>query len=291
MNEQLWIDGEFMPLGDGRVSIEDRALLFGDGIYEVIAAYDGVPILLDEHMDRWEKSAAGLRIEPRYNRDTRIGVIQELLRRFRAPRVSIYGQLTRGSGKRAHVFPGSPRPMEFWYVRDMPNYAPALYTEGAAVVTHPDERWTRCWIKSTCLLANCLAKQYAQEHGAFESVLFQEDGTVTEGAVANFHVVKNGVIRTHPANGRILSGCKREMVFSLARANGIAINEEKYDLEYLRNADEAFLTSTTINVIPVTKCDGKPIGDGKVGAVTKRLMGFVDEAIREVRRGAFAVSR
>lgn len=279
--DTLWINGEFMPLKDGKVSVEDRAHLFGDGIYEVIAAYKGVPVLMDEHLDRWEQSAAGLGLESPYNREQRRGVIMELVRRFGASRISIYGQLSRGTAKRAHQFPVKARASEFWYVQELPRYPETMHADGVAVVTHPDERWARCWIKSTSLLANCLAKQYAVEHGAVEAILYREDGTVTEGAIANFHVVKDGVVYTHPLDGRILGGVKRALMIRVGGQIGVTIKEQKYDLEFLKNADEAFLTSTTINVMPVTKCDGKPVGDGRPGPITQLLMEGVHKELAE----------
>lgn len=275
-----------MPLREGHVPIEDRALLFSDAIYEVIAAYDGVPVLLEEHLDRWERSAAGLRIKQANRRETRYEVISELIRRFGNTPASIYGQMSRGVARRAHLFPTNPQPLEFWFIRDLPAYPPAFYTEGAAVVTHPDERWGRCWIKSTCLLANCLAKQFAADHGAFEAVLHGEDETVREGAATNVYTIRDGAIHTHPADGRILAGCTRALLIDLARAQGIDVHEEKYDLEFLRNADEVFITSTTVGVLPVTRCDGQKIGPGLIGPVTRQLMDLFAREIGRVRETA-----
>ncbi|MEO8377570.1 MAG: aminotransferase class IV [Candidatus Sumerlaeota bacterium] len=285
------MDGEFQPMAQARVSVEDRGLLFADGIYEVIAAFDGVPHLLEEHLDRWERSAEGLRIQPRYGRDTRVQVIHELLQRFPARRVSIYGQLTRGSARRAHTFPAAPRPMEFWFARELPAYPPVLFTEGAAVVTHPDERWLNCWIKSISLLPNCMARQYAQEQGAFEAVFYLENGTVTEGAATNFHVVKDGEIWTHPPEKRILNGCTRQWILGLAQREGIKVREEKFDLTFLRNADEAFLTSTTFSVMPITRCDNQPVGGGMVGPVVQKLMALGESSMRQLREDSLAALR
>jgi len=268
----LWINGEYMPLNEGRVSMEERGLLFGEGIYEVIAAYDGAPILMDEHLDRWERSAKGIHLEPKYTREEREEVLHELIRRMGHPRVTLYGQLTRGAARRNHAFPKKTEPLEFWFVRELPPYPDTMFADGVSAVTHPDERWARCWIKATNLLANVLAKQYAAERGAFESILVREDGTVTEASVANFHMVKDGIVYTHPDDGRILAGCKRHMVLQLARDADIQVREERYTIDFLRKADEGFLTSTTINVLPVTKLDTAPIGTGRVGATTRRLM-------------------
>lgn len=281
--DYLWLNGEYMPISQGRVSVEDRSLLFGEGIYEVIAAYDGVPILLEEHLDRWERSAEGLRLKSPYSRETRYEVIAELLRLCGKSRATIYGQLGRGAARRAHSFPAHETPVEFWYARELPPYKQTMYTEGVATITQPDERWPRCWIKATSLLPNVLAKQAAIEAGAFEAILYNEKNIVTEGAVANFHVVKDGAVVTHPTDGRILGGCKRSMVLRLARENGIPVHEEKYSMDFMRDADEAFLTSTTINVLPVTSIDGKPVGTGKVGGVVGRLMELTEREVARLR--------
>lgn len=289
--ETLWINGKYMPLEQGTVPIEDRSLLFGDGIYEVIASYDGVPILLQEHLDRWDRSAEGLRIPQIYSREQRLEVFHELLARIGTPNAMLYGQLSRGTGRRAHQFPKEAKPIEFWYSRALPDYPKHLHADGVGVFTHPDERWARCWIKSTSLLANCLAKQYAHERGGFEALLVNDQNIVTEGAVANFSCIKNGTIYTHPEDGRILGGCKRNMVLRLARKNGIEVREEKYTLDFLKTAEEAFLSSTTINVLPVTKLDGAPVGTGKVGPVTAKLMALVADEIRTTREAALAAAK
>ncbi|MBI1291801.1 D-amino-acid transaminase [bacterium] len=286
--ETVWINGEFKPLSEGHVGLEDRALLFGEGIYEVIAAYQGVPILLEEHLERWERSAAGLRLPLPYTRDQRREVLMELIARSGSDRISLYGQLSRGESRRAHQFPATPKPNEFWFARNLAKYPPELHEKGVKVYTHLDERWARRWIKSTSLLPNCIAKQYATERGGFEAILFNEENIVTEGAVANFWVVKNGVVYTHPANGRILGGCKRAMVLELARAAGIDVREETYSVDFMMQADEAFLTSTTINVLPVVKADDMAIGSGTPGALTRRLMELVDAEISSIIEAASA---
>lgn len=277
-----------MPMAEATVPVEERSVMFADGIYEVIAAYDGVPILLEEHLDRWERSAEGIQLVAEHTRAERYEVIAELLRRLNVPRAMIYGQLSRGTGPRAHQFPKNPQPIEFWFARELPPRVEKNYRDGVAVITHPDERWKRCWIKSTCLLANVLAKQKAHEAGAFEAVLHTDEGIVTEVAAANFWMVKDGIIFTHPADGSILAGCKRAMVIHVAREAGLQVREEKYHLDFLRSADEAFITSTTINVLPVTTLDGNPIGSGKVGAVVGRLGSLVEHKVAELKAQGLA---
>lgn len=271
----LWLDGEVMLLEEGRVSVEDRALQFADGIYEVIAAYDGEPVLLREHLERWQRSADGLRIVSPWTRDERHAAIMMLIARHGGPRAMVYGQLSRGSAKRSHAFPKDPHPTEFWYVRDLPVYKPEYHAQGVATVLHPDERWTRCWIKSTCLLPNVLAKEYATERGAFEAILVRENGTITEGSSTNVWIVKDGAAITHPLDDRILGGVVRGHLIDAARAAGIAIREETFDKAALLDADEVFITSTTINVMPVASIDGAAVKSSP-GPLTRRLAEIVE---------------
>ena len=285
----LWLNGKYMPLADGQVSVEDRSLQFGDGIYEVIVAYNGMPVLMEEHLDRWDRSAAGLGIEQVHSRETRRSVIQELVRTLGTPRTMIYGQLSRGTAKRAHPFPKNASATEIWYVRELAPYPEKWYTEGVSIVTHVDERWSRCWIKATCLLPNVLAKQYAVDHGAFDSILVMENGNVTESSAGNAYAIKNGTLFTHPANGRILAGVKRGLTLDLARAHNIPVREEVFSLDFLRTADEIFVTSTTINILPVTRLDGHLVGTGRVGDLTKRLGALVDADVRRRSDVAAAV--
>lgn len=288
----LWLNGKFMPLADGQLSVEDRSTQFGDGIYEVIAAYNGIPVLMDEHLDRWERSAAGLGIAQVHSRETRRNVIHELVRTLGSNRTMIYGHLSRGTAKRAHPFPKSATATELWYVRELAPYPEKWYTDGVSAVTHVDERWSRCWIKATCLLPNVLAKQYAVDHGAFDAILVMENGNVTESSAGNCYAVKNGVVYTHPTNGRILGGVKRGFTLELARSHGFAVREEVFSLDFLRTADEVFLTSTTINVLPVTRLDGHLVGTGRVGDVARGLGAIVEAEVRrrtEVQSAAAAV--
>ena len=286
--ERLWINGEFMPLSEGRVPVEERSLQFADGIYEVIAAYNGVPVLLDEHLDRWERSAEALRLESPYDRQTRTEVVLELVKSAPHERLMIYGQLSRGFAPRMHQFPSNPEPLEYWYVRELPEPMCAKYPDGAAAVSCPDERWSRCWIKSTCLLPNVLAKQLATEKDAFEAILYREDGTVTEGSAANFYGVKDGVVRTHPDDGKILGGIKRQLIMQLAGEAGIPVSEKPLHKDELAGLEEAFLSSTTLNVLPVTAIDGKAVGDGKPGEISRKLLALVEEQIVKIRERGVA---
>lgn len=269
--ETVWLNGEYLPLSEASVPLEDRALQFADGIYEVIAAENGHPILLREHLERMERSARGIALTSPHSSGERERIIARLLRQFPAGRAMVYGQLTRGSSRRTHAFPSTPKPTEYWYARPLPPLDPDLYCTGVALISHPDERWARCWIKSTCLLPNVLAKQAALEKGAFDALLHHEDGTVTETSAANAYLVRGGTIYTHPENGRILGGCKRSLILRLAAEDGIPVHEKAFTLGDIAGAEELFISSTTLNALPARSVDDRPVGDGRAGPVAQRI--------------------
>ncbi|MCB2156887.1 aminotransferase class IV [bacterium] len=271
-----------MPLSEGRVSVEDRGFQFADGIYEAIRCYDGVPLMLDEHLQRFENSARAILIEPPGTRDERAENIRSLVRESGFGDCLLYGQLTRGASPRKHTFPLAKDcpPTELWYVRELQAHAPEHYRDGVALLSHPDERWARCNIKSLALLPNVLAKERARRAGCFEALLYREDGTVTECGASNAYCVIDGVVRTHPLNNRILPGVTRLLVLQVAREEGVEVVEEAVTLDEFAAAPEAFISSTTMEIMPATRLDGKPIGNGQVGPVTRSLMGKVNDRAR-----------
>jgi len=280
--ELLWLNGRITPLDEARISPEDRGFLFADGIYEVIRFYGGRPFLLREHLERWERSARGILLDSPGTPEERAERIRGLVDEADFGDCYAYGQLTRGAAPRNHAFPEDPRPTELWVIRPAKGYPPECKELGVSLLPHPDERWARCDLKTVSLLPNCLAKERARRAGCFEALLYREDGTVTECAATNACCVRGGVVWTHPLTNRILPGITRAPVLRLAREAGIEVREEAVTLDEFRAADEAFLTSTTMEVMPVTRLEATPIGDGRVGPVTRRLMalmrGFVEES-------------
>lgn len=269
----LWLNGDFMPLEEGSIGVEDRGFQFADGIYEVVAFPGREPLLLEEHLDRWERSAAGLMLEPWLGRDERRGVICELIANSPWDNAMVYGQLTRGASPRAHGFPPpGTRCTELWYAKPLPTYPAEYHARGVAVVTHPDERWRNCHLKTVSLLPNCLAKEKARREGAFEVVFVNDAGIVTEGAAVNVWAVMDGVATTHPLTRAILPGITRQFVLSLAPGAGVPVEERPFQAAELARASEVFLTSTTIGVLPVAAIDGRAVGTGGVGPVTRALM-------------------
>jgi len=286
MADLLWLDGAFLPAESGRVSFEDRGFQFADGIYEVVACFDGEPFMIEEHLDRFDASAAGLLIDPDYSRDARREVILELAHRSPARDTMIYGQLTRGAAPRSHVFPAAHvHPTELWHARPLPTYPPEYHQKGVGLISHPDERWANCHLKTISLLPNILAKEKAKRAGCFEALFYNTEGIVTECGASNAWAVVDGEIRTHPLTHAILGGITRILILELARELNLRVNETAATLDVFRCAEEVFLSSTTVGALPVAGIDGRPVGSGTPGPITRALMAALDERIASVRAG------
>lgn len=268
----VYLNGEFLPHTEARVSVDDRGFLFADGVYEVIRVYRGRPYLLEEHLERM---AGGIRaLEIPFDafdqlRDVSVRLIEE---NGVDDEGNIYIQVTRGPAPRKHAFPpaGTP-PTVYVSVKPAKRHPDAYYEEGVDAITTPDTRWARCDIKSVALLPNVLANQKAQAAGAFEA-LFVRDGIVLEGSHSNVMAVVDGTLVTYPKCNYILAGITRDRVLALAAEMGIPVREGAIPVDRLHDVDELFLTGTTTEVMPVVRVDGRPIGSGKPGDVARRLM-------------------
>jgi D-alanine transaminase len=274
------LEGQRMPLSEAKVSVLDRAFLFGDGIYEVLRVYQGKPWLEEEHFQRLARSLREVRI---------FGVDVERLRKHMHETIAagpfrealVYLQVTRGAAPRSHPFPANARPLELLWVQEIGDPAARQRDEGVGVSLQPDLRWKRCDIKSVNLLANVMANQAAKEAGCPEAILCHEDGTVTEGSHSSLFGVLDGVIRTSPISPDILPGVTRKLVLELAGRVGAAVGEKPLHRGDLPRVSELFLSGTTLEVCPVVRVDGRPVGDGKPGPVTRRLQEAFREAVRE----------
>ena len=271
MPDIAFVNGVFMPLSEARVSVEDRGFQFGDGVYELLRVYAGVPYRPAEHLARLNRSAAALGIPLPYTQERWAALVSEAVARSGYPAAKVYIQVTRGVSPRDHVVSSPLAPTVALTVRALVPPDAALYAVGASVVTVPDLRWARCDIKSVCLLANVLAKQQARDAGAFEA-LFVRDGCVLEGATSNVMVVQGGAIVTPPEGPWLLSGVTRQVTLALARAAGVPVKEQGVREADLDVSDEVFLTGTTIEVLPVGRVNGRRIGTGAPGYVTQLLM-------------------
>jgi D-alanine transaminase len=265
-----FVNGAFMPPAEAKVSVEDRGFQFGDGIYEVLRTYKGSPFALEAHLARLERSATALDLTQPYSSTEWTRHILEGIERAAYPEAKIYLQITRGVAPRDHAYPTEVAPTVVMTVSEFHSLARSAQVAGVEAMTTEDIRWGRCDIKSVNLLANVLARQQAKRTHVFETILVKA-GLVTEGAVSNVMVVREGAVVTAPEGPRILSGVTRAVVLDLALNEGLPIQERFVSQADLYEADEVFLTGTTVEVLGVVRVDGKIIGDGRPGPITQRL--------------------
>lgn len=272
MSRIAYVDGVYRPHGEAAVHIEDRGYQFADGVYEVIAVRGGR--LVDEllHLARLRRSLAELRIEGTLNDSSLKFVLREVIRRNGVVRGIVYLQITRGIAPRDHPFPKASHPVLVVTARHSRAANPKLVEEGIPVITIPDIRWQRCDIKTISLVANVLGKQQAREAGAYEAWMVDGDGYVTEGTSTNAWIVtSDNQIVTRAADQNILDGVTRKALIVLLRCNGYRLVERPFTVAEAKAAREAFLTSTTSDVLPVTSLDGQPIANGVPGLLTQKL--------------------
>ncbi len=247
----------------------DRGTFFGDGVYEVIRSYNGKIFALEDHLKRFARSLAEIRITGVNIDDIR----QRVLRAFEAASIAnarIYFHITRGSAPRDHKWPDNIKPNFFLTVTDLPDNTPSKLN-GVAVITYPDLRWKRCDIKSLNLLPNVLARHDAAQKGAKEAILVNEAGFITEGAASAFFAIFGNTIRTAPLQDNILPSITREYVLRAALNTELTILQKHLTAGEAAKADELFIAVTTQDIVPVVKFDDKVIGNGKPGRATKQL--------------------
>lgn len=290
-----WLNDHFLPLAEARISPLDRGFLFGDGVYEVIPVYDGRPFRLEAHLDRLDYSLDEIRIRNPLSRPDWRRVLGELVERNGGGDQSLYLQVTRGADEgRDHGFPDPSVPATRFAMtsplKPMPN---RIREQGASVLLLPDERWARCDIKAITLLANVLARQTAREMGADEAVL-ERDGQLMEGSSTTLYALFGETVVTAPRDHRILPGITREVVLDLVRAVGLDIREAHLPCGELAAADECWLSSSSRELIPVTRvhlADGAshavgPVDDSgrsRPGPVWARLAGELHELARNAQ--------
>jgi D-alanine transaminase len=277
-----YLNGDYLPLAEARVSPLDRAFLFGDAVYEVVPVYASRPFRLHEHLDRLARSLAGIRMDPPLTHAAWDGILKTLIERNGGGDQYIYFQVTRGAELgRNHAWPPGLEPTVFAFANALEPIAPALLDQGVAAVTAQDTRWARRDIKSTALLANTLLKKLAVDAGAFETILL-ERGELTEGSSTTVHVITRGEIHTPPNGHHILPGTTRDVVTELAARSGIPSASRRVTEEELRAADEIWLAFSTRGVLPVTRLDGRPVRTGKPGPLFERIYAAFVSYVREL---------
>jgi len=271
MIELAYVGGEFVPLGDAKVSIEDRGFVFADGVYEVIVAYNGRPFKLAEHLARLMKSAEAILLPLPIDANEMQKILEDGIRQSGFRDTKIYFQVTRGSAPRAHPFPTGVKSNFVATFRARGEIPAETREKGVSVITTEEIRWMKCNIKSIALLPNVLANQKAVEAGVFEAVFVTSEGIVHEGTRSNIFMVKNDRVYTPPKTDKILHGITRDIVLQCARDVSCKTFEDTVQMEVLFRADEVFLTGTTIEVLGVVAVNGKVIGAGVVGPITKQI--------------------
>ena len=265
-----YLNGRFSPLEKIAISPDDRGFLFGDGIYEVIRAYHGVPAFWEEHHTRLLRSAKEINLPFFVGLQNFHNLLLTGLKMSGYAEGKIYIQLTRGVAPREHGFPANAEPTVFFSFREMSALPIEMMRQGVNVITVPDIRWDRCDIKSLNLLPNVLAKQQAQEAQAFEAI-FVRNSLVIEGATSNIFLVKDGQLWTPERNHFVLAGVTQQQVINLAHEKELEVHFDQITLDTLCEADEVFLVGTTIEVLPVVKVDEQTIQNGNPGPVTCAL--------------------
>lgn len=269
-----YVNGAYVPHRHAQVHIEDRGLQFADAIYEVFAVSGGALFDEEEHLDRLERSLRELAMAEPMSRRALKFVLREVVRRNQVDEGLLYLQVTRGAVRRDHAIPKSaPRPSLIMTARRIDSRAAEMRRQnGIRVISRPDERWARCDIKSTALLANILAKTAARDAGAFEAWLIDPDGTVTEGSSTSAWIVDvEGRLVTRSLSNAILPGVTRRVVMDALAEAQLPVVERQFTMAEALGAPEAFISAATIGATPVVAIDGKTIGDGNPGPVTKRV--------------------
>lgn len=265
-----YLNGEFLPLEEVKVSVEDRGFQFGDGVYEVIRVYDGRPFKLQEHLTRLAQSAEAIQLSLPFSSSEWEAAIFQGLRLCEFDHCKVYLQVTRGVAPREHQFPANVTPTILMTFRELRAIDQSVRDAGVSAITLPDLRWGLCYIKSLNLLPNVLAKQQAVQAGAFEAILVRNE-MVTEGTASNVMMVSNGMIATPALTHHLLAGVTRQVILDMAQAAGIVVEERSISGDEMKQADEIFLAGTTIEVLAVVNLDGRTIGDGRPGPITKSL--------------------
>ncbi len=278
-----------MPIADAKVSVMDRGFLFGDGVYEVIPVYSRRPFRLSEHLRRLQHSLDGIRLTNPHSEAEWAWLIEEIIARNAPQDQSVYLQITRGADtKRNHAFPANLAPTVFIMSEALPTPPASLRETGVAAVTAADNRWLRCDLKATSLLANCLLRQLAVDAGCVETLLLR-DGCMTEGAASNIFIVKDGVLVAPLKNHLMLPGITYDVVLELAQQHGLRVDVRDVTENDLRNADEVWLTSSTKEVLPITLLDGEAVGHaahrGKPGPMYAEMFRWYQEFKATVMRG------
>ncbi len=271
MPELAYVNGTFCELHEAKVSVEDRGFQFADGVYEVLVAYDGKPFRLAEHLERLSISLESIDLSFDLKQHRIEETIIEGIARSRFDTSMVYLQITRGAAPRSLACPEGVSPTVVMTFKPKPVVDPDLRSRGLSVVTVPELRWSRCHVKSIALLPNSIIKNDAVRRGYDDAIFVDGANTVREATAANVFAVIDGMLTTPPSNTSILLGVTRGYILDCASMLGLQFQERDVTLEELARADEVMLSSTTIDVLSVTRLDDQPVADGRPGPVAGQL--------------------
>jgi len=282
-----WLNGEMSNLREAKVSVLDRGFIFGDGVYEVVPVYEGRPFRFAEHMARLERSLSELRMKNPMTRPQWRELVDELItayaghvgKRAQDTNQLVYLQVTRGVAMRDHVMPLDIEPTVFATSNRLYIYGPEERSEGVACVSADDFRWAKAHIKTTSLAGAVLSRQISADEDAAETVMFR-DGFLSEGAAANVWIVKDGAVLGPPKDNLVLEGIRYGLFEELCRDAGLPFELRRVSREEVLAADEMMLSSATKEVLPVTRLDGKPVGNGRPGPIYEKLYAGYQRAKR-----------
>jgi D-alanine transaminase len=279
-----YLNGEFLPLSEARIPALDRGFIFGDGVYEVIPVYSRWPFRLSEHLKRLQSSFDFIRLpNPKPIEEWR-SLVHELIEHNEWRDQSIYLQVTRGAAPRDHAFPKGVSPTVFLMSAPLKTNSQELVESGGCALTAVDNRWLRCDIKATSLLPNVLLRQLAVDSGCVETLLLRE-GYLTEGAASNVFIVQEGIVLGPPKSNLMLPGITYDVVVELARGHSIPCEIRPISEAEVRAADEIWMTSSTREVLAITRLDGQKVGSGQPGPVYRRMYALYQEYKSTVMRG------
>ncbi|MBN8779489.1 MULTISPECIES: D-amino acid aminotransferase [unclassified Thiobacillus] len=284
----VYLNGQFLPLAEAKVSVLDRGFVFGDGVYELVPVYSGKPFRLDAHLRRLQFSLDGIRLaNPHSVGEWRERILQLIAQQDFADQ-SVYIQVTRGTPAegqplRDHAFPSNVSPTVFMFAQPLVTATPAQKAAGVCAVSAVDNRWLRCNIKAISLLANLLLRQQAVDADCAETVMLR-DGFLTEGAASNIFVVKDGVLRAPPPSSLMLTGITYDVVLELAAAHDIPHEVRAITEAEVRGADELWMTSSTKEIMAIVALDGVPVGAGVPGPLARRMDALYQTFKQQVMR-------
>lgn len=284
MTRIAYVNGDFVPLEDAKISVLDRGFLFADGVYEVTAVIDGKLVDNDAHLARLERSLGEIEIDHPVPMNEITALQLELAKRNNLTEGGIYLQVTRGAAERDFAYPKDAKPSLVIFTQERNLVGDPRAQTGVEVITTPDLRWKRRDIKSVAMLAQTIAKQEAAKVGAAEAIMV-EDGVVTEGSSSTAWLVKDGKLITRNLSHSVLPGVTRLSVLALCKEQGLEVEERTYTVEELHQADEAFITAATTLVMPVVKVDARILSNGAPGPVASRLRALYIEMAKATATG------